>query len=200
MLREPDERRPGVWNRPCRPSRRMSRKKRTNNNPGRPGAHRRHRVLGAQPRAPDHGRQPPHDPTGRVGLQRRATGMSSRTSLRRAPMGASPGRIPTNSGRSPTGVPGQTSESAENRQPPPLEDNTLCHFAGGQVVGSYATPAFQADSYQRDARRRLLRSLRLLVRGRPSAEPQIGAFQLHWNGSALGRRTVHRGRARGARA
>src|SRR5262249_41452525 len=31
---------------------------------------------------------------------------------------------------------------------PPLEDNTLCHFDAGQVVGSYASLAFRLDSYQ----------------------------------------------------
>ena len=48
------------------------------------------------------------------------------------------------------GRPGQVSESAGSsfEQRVPLEDNTLCHFDAGAVVGSYAHPAFEADSYQ----------------------------------------------------
>jgi len=83
------------------------------------------------------------------------------------------------------GRPGQTSESAENLQPPPLEDNTLCHFADGQVVGSYAHPAFQADSYLPMHAAGCFDSSDCWFAGDPLEEPQIGAFQLHWNGSAL---------------
>ena len=48
------------------------------------------------------------------------------------------------------GRPGQVSESSGTQfeRQVPLEDNTLCHFAGGSVVGSYAHPAGEADSYQ----------------------------------------------------
>ena len=83
------------------------------------------------------------------------------------------------------GRPGQTTESKENLQTPPLEDNTLCHFAGGQVVGSYAHPAFQADSYQAMHAAGCFDASDCWFAGDPLEEPQIGAFQLHWNGAAL---------------
>jgi len=85
------------------------------------------------------------------------------------------------------GRPGQANESpgTEFERPPELKDNTLCHFAGGQIVGSYAHPSFQADSYQ------IMRGAGCLApgdcwfAGNPLPEPQIGAFHLHWNGSGL---------------
>ncbi len=74
---------------------------------------------------------------------------------------------------------------------PPLEDNTLCHFAGGQVIASYAHPAFQPDSYQAMHAAGCIfapgaqTSSDCWFAGDPLPEPQIGAFQLHWNGSSL---------------
>jgi hypothetical protein len=44
------------------------------------------------------------------------------------------------------GRPGQAPDAHGNQAP--LQDNTLCHFAGGQVVASYASVAFRANSYQ----------------------------------------------------
>lgn len=74
---------------------------------------------------------------------------------------------------------------------PPLEDNTLCHFAPNpssgalEVVRSYAAPAFQASSYQpMDAAACTSRS-DCWFGGQPLPAPQPGAFNLHWNGSAL---------------
>ncbi len=81
------------------------------------------------------------------------------------------------------GRPGQVQAGTGSR--PPLEDNTLCHFAGGQVVASYAHPAFEADSYQAMHAAGCITSSDCWFAGDPLPEPQIGAFQLHWNGSAL---------------
>jgi hypothetical protein len=68
---------------------------------------------------------------------------------------------------------------------PPLEDNTLCRFAGGQVVASYAHPAFQPDSYQAMHAAACLNPSDCWFAGDPLPEPQFGAFQLHWNGGSL---------------
>jgi hypothetical protein len=83
------------------------------------------------------------------------------------------------------GRPGQGSESKENINLPPLEDNTLCHFSDGQIVASYAHPAFQADSYLPMHAAGCFDSSDCWFAGEPLEEPQIGAFQLHWNGSAV---------------
>jgi len=93
------------------------------------------------------------------------------------------------------GRPGQVSESsgsAEQERAVPLEDNTLCHFAEGRVVGSYAHPAFEADSYQAmhaagciPPQPPAVTSEDCWFGGAALPEPQIGAFHLHWNGSTL---------------
>lgn len=87
------------------------------------------------------------------------------------------------------GRPGQAGEA--NGQTPPLEDNTLCHFAvpgggaGLQVVTSYASPAFQASSYQALHAAGCIGPSDCWFAGDPLPEPQVGAFQLHWNGGSL---------------
>jgi hypothetical protein len=92
------------------------------------------------------------------------------------------------------GRPGQANESSGTQfeRQVPLEDNTLCHFAEGQVVGSYAHPAGQADSYQAMHATACIPppppavdSNDCWFGGDPLPEPQLGAFHLHWNGSAL---------------
>ena len=83
------------------------------------------------------------------------------------------------------GRPGQTSESTENITLPPLANNTLCHFAGGQIVGSYAHPAFQEDSYLQMHAAGCFDPSDCWFGGEGLEEPQIGGFQLHWNGAAL---------------
>jgi hypothetical protein len=82
---------------------------------------------------------------------------------------------------------GQVNESVGTgfEKVPPLEDNTLCHFAGGQIVGSYAHPAFRADSYQLMHAAACISPTDCWFGGNPLEEPQIGAFHLHWNGSSL---------------
>jgi len=85
------------------------------------------------------------------------------------------------------GRPGQANEIGAGGEEivAPLEDNTLCHFAGGQIVGSYAHPAFQADSYQAMSGAACLGPSDCWFAGAPLPEPQLGAFQLHWNGSSV---------------
>ncbi len=67
----------------------------------------------------------------------------------------------------------------------PLQDNTLCHFAHGEVLASYAHPADQPDSYQAMHAAACLSSTDCWFAGDPLEEPQVGAFHLHWNGSSL---------------
>jgi hypothetical protein len=74
---------------------------------------------------------------------------------------------------------------SENGKPPPLADNTLCHFNNGKVEGSYAAPAFQAGSYQAMDGAGCFGPEDCWFAGEPLPEPQTGAFQLHWNGSSL---------------
>lgn len=66
-----------------------------------------------------------------------------------------------------------------------LQDNTLCHFAHGQVAGSYAHPADELDSYQAMHAAACLGPTDCWFGGDPLAEPQVGGFHLHWNGSAV---------------
>lgn len=65
------------------------------------------------------------------------------------------------------------------------EDNTLCHFAHGEVVASYAHPADQPDSYQAMRAAACLSPTDCWFGGNPLEAPQIGAFHLHWNGSSV---------------
>jgi hypothetical protein len=87
------------------------------------------------------------------------------------------------------GRPGQAAKA--NGERPPLEDNTLCHFAVNtqtqqmEVVGSYATLAFQASSYQPMDAAACISATDCWFAGAPLPPPQVGAFHLHWNGSTL---------------
>lgn len=105
--------------------------------------------------------------------------------------GASYGRIawagPSEFWTVSNGRAGQANEIAGNgtEVAVPLEDNTLCHFAGGQLVGSYAHPADEPDSYQAMHAAACLSPADCWFAGDPLPEPQTGAFHLHWNGSAL---------------
>ncbi|MGA7704397.1 MAG: hypothetical protein WB998_05820 [Solirubrobacteraceae bacterium] len=83
------------------------------------------------------------------------------------------------------GRPGQAGQSSEFIEPPALVDNTLCHFSGGQVLASYAHPAFEADSYQTMQGAACFEPADCWFGGDDLPEPQIGAFQLHWNGASL---------------
>jgi hypothetical protein len=87
------------------------------------------------------------------------------------------------------GRPGQAANGEGDL--PPLEDDTLCHFAYNatsgrlEVVGSYAAPAFQASSYQPMHAAACLSPTDCWFAGAPLPEPEPGAFHLHWNGSSL---------------
>jgi hypothetical protein len=83
------------------------------------------------------------------------------------------------------GRPGQAA-NPKTGQPAPVEDNTLCHFAHGEVVASYASPAFQANSYAPMHALGCLSPSDCWFAGDPLPEQQSGeAFHLHWNGGAL---------------
>jgi hypothetical protein len=81
------------------------------------------------------------------------------------------------------GRPGQV--QAGSGSLPALQDNTLCRFSEGQVVASFAHPAFQANSYQAMHAAGCIAPTDCWFAGDPLPEPQIGAFHLHWNGSSL---------------
>jgi hypothetical protein len=68
---------------------------------------------------------------------------------------------------------------------PPLEDNTLCHFAGGEVIGSYASLAFLPSSYQAMHGAGCVGPSDCWFGGDPLPEGQAGAFHLHWDGHSL---------------
>lgn len=81
---------------------------------------------------------------------------------------------------------------------PPLEDNTLCHFAkgssaAGEVVGSYAAPPFQSNSYTKIHAAGCLNAEDCWFAGEPL--PHIGAFHLRWNGHTLTEEPNPQGRA-----
>ena len=87
---------------------------------------------------------------------------------------------------------GRPGQAARNSEQPPLQDNTLCHFAGGRIAASYAHLAFEADSYRAMEGAACLppqppstSSEDCWFGGAPLSAPQIGAFHLHWNGRSL---------------
>jgi hypothetical protein len=81
------------------------------------------------------------------------------------------------------GRPGQAFDPKGN--PPPLADNTLCHFENGRVVASYASLAFRADSYQAMHAAGCIGPSDCWFAGDPLPPPQVGSFHLHWNGSSV---------------
>jgi hypothetical protein len=86
------------------------------------------------------------------------------------------------------GRPGGAPDS--NGKAPPLQDNTLCHFAVGpggrfEVVGSYGAPAFQTTSYQAMHGAVCLAPNDCWFGGDPLKAPAEGAFQLHWDGATM---------------
>jgi hypothetical protein len=82
------------------------------------------------------------------------------------------------------GRPGQAADPNTGR-PAPVQDNTLCHFSGGQVVTSYASRAFQANSYQAMHAAGCLNGGDCWFAGDPLPAPQVGSFHLHWYGGTL---------------
>ena len=86
------------------------------------------------------------------------------------------------------GRPGQAPDSRGVL--PPLQDNTLCHFAVGasgrfEVVGSYATLGFQTTSYRAMHGAVCLAPNDCWFGGDPLEPPGEGAFQLHWDGASM---------------
>jgi hypothetical protein len=66
-----------------------------------------------------------------------------------------------------------------------LEDVSLCHFANGQVVGSYAMPVEQPDSYRPMNAAACDGPDDCWFGGELGQGTNSGAFHLYWNGSAL---------------
>jgi hypothetical protein len=86
------------------------------------------------------------------------------------------------------GRPGQALGASSER--PPLQDNTLCHFAPGpagnlEIVGSYASVPFLGSSYQAMHAAACITPGNCWFGGEPLPAPQVGAFMLHWNGAGL---------------
>jgi hypothetical protein len=92
------------------------------------------------------------------------------------------------------GRPGQAVSS--NGTLPPLEDDTLCRFALNkeegspkygefEIANSYASLAFQSNSYQAMDAAACIDSSDCWFGGEELPPPQVGTFQLHWNGHTL---------------
>jgi hypothetical protein len=87
------------------------------------------------------------------------------------------------------GRPGQAANP--NGVLPPIEDDTLCHFAVNpatdklEIVTSYASLGFEANSYQPMDAAACLSATDCWFAGAPLPAPQLGAFHLHWNGSSV---------------
>lgn len=96
------------------------------------------------------------------------------------------------------GRPGQAANPA-NGEPAPLANRTLCHIAKdpAEVVGSYASPAFEASSYQEMHAAGCLSASDCWFAGDPLPEGQIGAFHLHWDGHSLSEQPNPQGHAVG---
>jgi hypothetical protein len=83
------------------------------------------------------------------------------------------------------GRPGQAANPTTD-QPAPLADRTLCHFAHGEVIGSYASPAFEVSSYQPMHALACISASDCWFAGDPLPFPEQGeSFHLHWDGAAL---------------
>ena len=88
--------------------------------------------------------------------------------------------------------PGQASNS--NHEIPPTRDNTLCRFSNPghageplRVMESFASPAFEANSYQAMNAGACLGATDCWFAGEPlpSASVEAGSFHLRWNGQSL---------------
>jgi hypothetical protein len=62
---------------------------------------------------------------------------------------------------------------------------SLCHFEAGQVVGSYAMPLEQPDSYRQMYAAACYSPSDCWFAGATGEPPNAGAFHLHWNGSTV---------------
>ena len=83
------------------------------------------------------------------------------------------------------GRPGQAANPTTG-QPAPLTDRTLCHFAHGEVIGSYASPAFEVSSYQAMHALGCISPSDCWFAGDSLPFPEQGeSFHLHWDGGSL---------------
>lgn len=82
---------------------------------------------------------------------------------------------------------GRPGQAEVNFKFPPIIDDTLCRFLNGKIIQSFAKPAFEADSYVPMHAAACLSPVDCWFGGGslPEQNPEIGAFQLHWNGSTL---------------
>ena len=149
------------------------------------GQNRRHRVLGAQPRAADHRRRPAHGPAGRVGLQRRRMARARRR-MRRHRRAHRLGRARTNSGPSPTGARDRPANPAANSNAAAAgRQHALPLRRRRRSSPPTRTRPSRPTPTRRCTPRAASSSADCWFAGDPLEEPQLGAFQLHWNGSAL---------------
>jgi hypothetical protein len=63
-----------------------------------------------------------------------------------------------------------------------LGNVSLCHFAAGQIVGSYALPLDQPDSYRPMDAAACVSPDDCWFAGALGVYPNVGSFHLHWNG------------------
>jgi hypothetical protein len=82
---------------------------------------------------------------------------------------------------------GRPGQAEVDFKTPPIEDDTLCRFLNGKIVESFASPAFEAGSYVPMHAAACLSPDDCWFGGEslPPENPEIGAFQLHWNGSSI---------------
>lgn len=62
---------------------------------------------------------------------------------------------------------------------------SLCHFVGAEVVGSYAMPLEEPDSWQKMDSGACYSPNDCWFGGEDGSAPNVGAFHLHWNGSTV---------------
>jgi len=79
--------------------------------------------------------------------------------------------------------PGQITSTEQNKGD--LEALSLCHFQGDTVVGSYAMPLGEPDSYVEMDAAACLSAEDCWFAGQDGEPPNIGSFHLHWNGSEV---------------
>jgi hypothetical protein len=75
--------------------------------------------------------------------------------------------------------------TADGQNAGALEALSLCHFADGQVVGSYALPLGEPDSYMEMDAAACLGSNDCWFAGQDGQSPHLGSFHLHWDGQEL---------------
>lgn len=79
----------------------------------------------------------------------------------------------------------QRAGQIEAREEGNLTSLSLCHFLDGNVVGSYAMPLGQSDSYLQMDAATCLSPDDCWFGGEDGRAPNGGSFHLHWNGSSV---------------